>query len=285
MDEHDEQSSGSGELAIRDLAARTGLAPGTIRMWEKRYGFPRPGRTPAGYRRYSPRDAEILRRVIALRGHGLSVTAALERAEADALGPRRPTIFGAMAAEGRLPVRTLRKRTLVEFSRAIEEETLARAGAAVVVGAFQRERFYRAVEHRYRRLAAVSDCVVALADFPAVREPEGAPAEVPIDVSEAIGHEWAVIVDSPGLPVCLVGWEQPTGSPADDGERRFEAFWTLDPRTVRRAALAAAACVGITAPNVARTLRNVLEARPLALEQPVPGLESLVARMLDYLDG
>lgn len=284
MADHHEDSTGAGGLAIGDLAARTGLAPGTIRMWEKRYGFPRPARTSAGYRRYSPRDAEILRRVIALREHGLSVTAALERAESDELGPRRPTIFGAMAADGRLPVRTLRKRTLVEISRAIEDETLARAGAAVVVGAFQRERFYRAVEHRYRRLAAVSDCVVALADFPAVRSPEGAPAEVPIDVSEAIGHEWAVIVDSPGLPVCLVGWEQPAGAPADDAERRFEAFWTLDPRTVRRAALAAAACVAITAPDVGKRLEETLETRPLAIEQPVPGLESLVARMLDYLD-
>ena len=40
-------------LPIRDVADQTGLAAGTIRMWEQRYGFPVPERTPAGYRLYS----------------------------------------------------------------------------------------------------------------------------------------------------------------------------------------------------------------------------------------
>src|SRR5919112_5470675 len=100
------------ELAIREVAEQTGLAAGTIRMWEQRYGFPRPQRTPSGYRLYSAADVETLRRVLALRKGGLSVPAALERARAASTGPTdRASIFAAVPHGGR--TRRLRKRTLV----------------------------------------------------------------------------------------------------------------------------------------------------------------------------
>ncbi|MFM9164964.1 MAG: MerR family transcriptional regulator [Solirubrobacterales bacterium] len=50
-------------LKIKDVAEQTGIAAGTIRMWEQRHGFPTPERTPAGYRLYSADDVEALRRV------------------------------------------------------------------------------------------------------------------------------------------------------------------------------------------------------------------------------
>jgi MerR family transcriptional regulator, light-induced transcriptional regulator len=281
MTERDQQEAG---LGIGDVAARTGLAAGTIRMWERRYGFPCPDRTPSGYRKYDPQDVETLRRVVALRRRGMSVPAALERARDEAVPVHRPSIFGAVVDGGRLPVRRLCKPTLLALSRAIEDETLARADNPLVIGAFQRERFYRAVEHRYRRLAEVSEHVVALADFRSLSMAAGSPAEVPIDAGQAIGHEWAVIVDAPGLPVCLLAWEQPRREPVADAERTFEAFWTLDPRVVRRAANAAAACAAIHAPDVARALQRTLDDRPLALSEPVPALEGLAARMIDYLE-
>src|SRR4051794_25056744 len=100
------------ELAIREVAEQTGLAAGTIRMWEQRYGFPEPQRTPTGYRLYSPEDVETLRRVIALRKGGLSVPAALERARsAGAASTDRPSLFGAVPHGGR--TQRLPKRTLV----------------------------------------------------------------------------------------------------------------------------------------------------------------------------
>ena len=68
------------KLAIKDLAEQTGVAAGTIRMWEQRYGFPEPARTAAGYRVYTEQDVVALRRVVAYRSRGLSVPAALERA-------------------------------------------------------------------------------------------------------------------------------------------------------------------------------------------------------------
>jgi MerR family transcriptional regulator, light-induced transcriptional regulator len=105
-------------LAIREVAEQTGLAAGTIRMWEQRYGFPEPERTAAGYRLYSADDVDTLRRVLTLRETGLSVPAALERARAAAITVTdRPSIFGAVPAAGR--TRMLRKRTLIAMSRAI----------------------------------------------------------------------------------------------------------------------------------------------------------------------
>ena len=48
------------KLAIKDLAEQTGVAAGTIRMWEQRYGFPEPARTAAGYRVYDVPDVDRL---------------------------------------------------------------------------------------------------------------------------------------------------------------------------------------------------------------------------------
>src|SRR4051812_30625886 len=93
-------------LGISDVAQRTGLAPGTIRMWEQRYGFPDPGRTPSGYRRYSEEDVAVLIRATDLREQGLSVSAALVRARSVVAGDTdRPSIYGAIMASETAPVR------------------------------------------------------------------------------------------------------------------------------------------------------------------------------------
>lgn len=276
-------------LAIKDVAERTGLAAGTIRMWEQRYGFPDPQRTPSGYRVYSEHDVDVLRRVLAFRSRGLSVPASLERARgSDGNGSDRPSLYGALATSGApLVVHRLRKRTLLAISRAIEDETLARAAEPFVAGAFQTERNYRAVEHRYRRIAQLGDAVVVFADFPAVGRPEGAPVEIPIPAEDALGNEWAVVVDAPGYAACLLAWEQPQSPDADlpDAERRFEAAWTLDPEVVRRASQVSCALVRRADPKLAGEYEQLLADRPLAVEAPAPGLTALTNRMLAYMDG
>src|SRR6185436_19735454 len=154
-----------------------------------------PARTAGGYRIYTEEDVVTLRRVVAYRDRGLSVPAALERARSLAGATDRPSIFAALTATD-APVRPqrLRKPTLVAISRAIEEEALARAAGPVVIGEFQSERNYRAVEHRYRRLAHVADAVGVFAGFDELRiASEGEPAEIPIAAADALGHEWAVI--------------------------------------------------------------------------------------------
>ncbi len=275
-------------LAISDVAERTGLAAGTIRMSEQRYGFPQPGRTPSGYRLYSDADVDVLRRVLAFRERGLSIPSALERARAGSTGSDRPSIYGVIASSGEpMTVHTLRKRTLLGISRAIEDETLARAAGPFIAGAFQHVRNYRAVEHRYKRLAQVADATVVFADFDTVRCPEGAPVEIPIMREDALGNEWAVVVDAPGYAACLLAWERPQRDGSEqrpDFERRFEAAWTLDPEVVRRASHAICALLGRADPELAATYEELLADRPLALEAPAPALTAVTNRMLAYMD-
>ncbi len=46
--------------SIRVVSNRTGIAADTLRMWERRYGFPRPARRPGGSRVYSEDDVARL---------------------------------------------------------------------------------------------------------------------------------------------------------------------------------------------------------------------------------
>ncbi len=270
-------------LAIREVAEQTGLTAGTIRAWETRYGFPAPERTASGYRVYGPDDVEVLRRVAALRRDGVSVAAALEKAKARPPQTSVASFFGAVPHDGR--ARVLRKSTLIALSRAIEDAAMAMSDAPIVLGAFQRERHYRRVEHRYARLSGTSEAAVVFADFAEVQDAPGTPTEVPIGEGVAAAHEWAVVVDAPGFAACLVAWEPPVKvAPDDDRDRRFEAFWTLDPESVRRAALAGTAVAADRAPQVAERLRVALEDRPLPQEPRIDVLEGLTQRMVAYLE-
>ncbi len=275
-------------LAIRDVAEQTGLTAGTIRIWEQRYGFPDPARTPSGYRIYTDEDVATLKRVVAFRRRGLSVPAALERAREATEPTDRASIYGALLATD-LPLRPqrLRKRTLLGLSRAIEDEAMARAAGPVIVGAFQRERNYRAVEHRYRRLASVADSVTVFADFPQVRVGDREPSELPVPLDAPLGHEWAVVVDAPGFAACLLAWETPESErdrERPDSRREFESLWTMDPIAVRHAAHVGAAIAGQASATVRARLERLLADRPLAMEAPAPGLTALTNRILGYLE-
>ncbi len=274
-------------LKIKDVADQTGIAAGTIRMWEQRHGFPQPERTPSGYRLYSREDVEALRRVQAYRHRGLSVPAAIERAVMRGNGTDRPSIYAAVSSLPDVKPQVLRKSTLMAISRAIEHEALAQAAAPVLVGAFQHEGFYRAVEPRYRELAARSDAAVVFADFPVERRPEGGPVEIPVAPEDALGNEWAVVVDAPGYAACLLAWEQPGVTEPDedpDLDRRFEAIWTVDPVATRRATEAGAALAGRSDPELGAELDAVLAGRPLAIEEPAPSLTALTNRLVAYME-
>lgn len=274
-------------LSIKEVAEQTGLAAGTIRMWEQRYGFPQPARTDAGYRVYSDEDVESLRRAVAYRHRGLSVPASIERAQETGGPSDHPSIYAAVAStdHGGRP-QVLKKSTLVALSRAIEHETLAQAASPVLFGAFQHEEFYREVEPRYRRISQFSDAAVAFADFPEIRRPEGGPIEVPIASADKLGNEWAVIVDAPGYAACLLAWEMPGTPPGDpnDMSRRFEAIWTLDPRATRKAALVAARLAGRADPELGQELGDLLADRPLARDEPSTTVTALTNRMVAYLE-
>ena len=275
-------------LSIKEVAEQTGVAAGTIRMWEQRYGFPEPARTGAGYRVYAADDVEALRRVLAYRHRGLSVPAAIRRARETGGPSDRPSIYAAVAAadHGGRP-QVLKKSTLVALSRAIEHETLAQAASPVLFGAFQHEEFYRDVEPRYRRISQFSDAAIAFADFEELRRPAGGPIEVPIAPEDKLGNEWAVIVDAPGYAACLLAWEMPGATqPGDPGDlnRRFEAIWTLDPRATRKASQVAARLAGRADPALGKHLEELLADRPLARDEPAPTLTALTNRVVAYLE-
>src|SRR3954471_6121313 len=80
-------------LTIREIAARSGVPAGTLRMWEERYGFPKPKRLPSGHRRFSDDQVEQVRAVVAARESGLSLPAAIERV-AGAPRERRESLYG-----------------------------------------------------------------------------------------------------------------------------------------------------------------------------------------------
>jgi DICT domain-containing protein len=273
-------------LTIGDVAERTGIAAGTIRMWEQRYGVPTPTRTSGGYRAYTESDVDLLRRATAHRERGLSVGAALERARESGDETDRPSIFAAVAASpGAAARHVLRKPTLLALSRAIEDETLASAAAPLCFGAFQEERFYRGVQRRYERIAENADATVVFADFARARTgARGRPAELPIDAADALGNEWAVVVDAPGYAACLLAWERAEPAAGDD-DRRFECMWTIDPGTVRRATLVAARIAARIDAAVGERLDALLADRPLAIETPAPALTALTNRMVGYLEG
>jgi DNA-binding transcriptional MerR regulator len=278
----------TADLQIKDVAERTGIAAGTIRMWEQRYGFPEPRRTDSGYRVYSAEDVEALRKVQAYRHRGLSMTAAIERARQTGTGPSdHPSIYAAVAGTDHAPPpQVLKKSTLVRLSRAIELEALARAARPVLVGAFQNERNFRVVERRWARLALQADACCVFADFPQVRHHDGL-AELPIRIEDALGNEWAVIADAPGYSACLLAWEQPGVTELGDErdmDRRFEALWTIDPLATRRAAEAAAGLAERADPAYGERMRAMLEDRPLALEEPAPALTALTNRVIAYLE-
>lgn len=69
--------------SIRVVSNRTGIPADTLRMWERRYGFPKPSRTPGGARIYSEDDVErllLVNRALA-EGYRPNEVVSLPRAE------------------------------------------------------------------------------------------------------------------------------------------------------------------------------------------------------------
>ena len=271
-------------LSIGEVAARTGLAPATVRMWETRHGFPRPGRLPGGHRRYSEHDVDVLREIARYRDVGLSLEAAVARALRSTAGPARSIFAGLRRRRPGLPAHVLSKRVLVALSNAIEDEYCARAERAVMFGAFQVERHYRQSEARWHELARTAEAAVVFADFRDLRVVPGAPVEVPLELDDPLTREWALVCDAPRYAACLAAWELPGQRGAIDSERRFETIWSVDPLVVRDAARVGAGLVSAVVPELARRLAAGLESEP-----PRPGpdelavLSELTSRMVAYV--
>jgi MerR family transcriptional regulator, light-induced transcriptional regulator len=270
------------DLTIRDVARRTGVPAGTLRMWEARYGFPVPQRLESGHRRYTEEDCDAIARVLAERDRGLSLPAAIERARV-APAEREDSLFATLRrVRPELAPQMLSKPAMLAVSHAIEDECCARADRAVIFGGFQRVHFYRAAELRWRELARTADLAVAFADFRRARVRDGGVCELPLDADAPMRREWAVVCEGDRLCVALSAWEVTPERPVADGARRFETIWTVEPEAVRAVARVAAAVAARTQPELIQARARRLE------EQPPPAIDvsgtmALVNRCIAYL--
>jgi MerR family transcriptional regulator, light-induced transcriptional regulator len=222
-------------LAIGELVERTGVAEGTLRMWEQRHGFPLPERLPSGHRRYSENDVELVLRVMRQRDAGLSLAAAIERAHGSVAQPVASIFAGLRRVRPDLQPVTLRKPLLLALSHAVEDESCARAERPLLFGSFQRERFYRQSQRRWRDFARTAQLAAVFADFEQARLPASGPAELPIDRSGPLTREWAVVCEAPGHAVCLTGVELPAPRRPRDAAREFQVIWSVEPAVVSAA--------------------------------------------------
>src|SRR3954468_4697873 len=271
----------SEQLTIREVAARSGIPAGTLRMWEERYGFPKPKRLPSGHRRFSEEQVDAVRAVVAARESGLSLPGAIERV-ADAPQERRESLFCLLRLRRpELAPELIPKPRMIALSHAIEDECLARAHAPVLIGSFQQARFFGAEQSRWQGFAATAAVAVAFADFETRTDTQ--PVQLHIDRDHVLTREWAIVCLAPAASAALAGWEPPGQDDVPDGERRFEAIWTVDPELVYEAVDAAASLAEREAPEVADRMRGALGARPAPSGPDVRGVAALARRMVSYI--
>lgn len=267
---------------VSEAARQVGVSISTLRSWERRYGLAPSVRSSGAHRRYSPADIHRLQAVRRLVDRGMP-TASAARAvveEAEEAG-------GSIAARLRrchpeLSPAALTKPALLAISRAIEDEWAARAGGGLLVGAFQRVRFYEQSRRRWCELARTAGQAVVFADFPSRADPPGEPVRLPLAEDALLRREWVLLCHSRNLGVCLAGWQRP---PVAGQVAVYETFWSADPVVVRDALAAAAALAEPDGPDVAAAIRRQLRAASGSADTAasLERITALTNRMVAYL--
>ncbi len=125
-----------GGITIAAVERDTGLTKDTLRVWERRYGFPTPLRDRSGQRVYSRRDMEKLRLIKRLLDHGYrpGKILPLDPADllrlADALHPPLQRREGAHPRPDIEPLLDLLRKHRVEELRRQLSQSLLRLGLA-----------------------------------------------------------------------------------------------------------------------------------------------------------
>lgn len=118
-------------FTIKWVAERLGVAPGTLRAWEQRYGIVRPGRTEGGYRLYDEDDLDALTQMVRLVADGIQPAQASQLVLA---GPPRPEPAALSVAAPGLPDPGL----LISASRSFDTAALEGAlDAAFTAAGFE----------------------------------------------------------------------------------------------------------------------------------------------------
>lgn len=271
-------------MTIGELARHTGISTQLIRAWEQRFGFPEPVRLPSGHRRYTAADARAVQRVVEERDRGLRLEEAIATTLRSGQVGESSSVYAALGRRHpELASYTLTKRTLLALSWAIEDEAVAQSSSGVLLGTFQRGRYYGQSRRRWEDLARTARDAVAMADFEA-HDDESRPATVALPPDSPLLREWVVVHEAPDFAVALVAFELPGHGSVGD-ERPFEALWSVDGRVVRDAAIltaqAGAAAGSLTSARVLATL----EESPTVSSTPPTAATAVFNRMVAYTDG
>lgn len=276
-------------FSIGDLAERTGVAAGTLRIWETRHGFPVPQRLASGHRRYADADVAAVQQVVRLRDSGVRLEAAIAQVrswgELPAAGaPQADSVFAWLRqTHPALQPSRLTKRTLLAMSWAIEDELSAQAKPVHLFGAFQQARNFESARARWSDLARHTSSTFVFADFDALRGTGTDLVEVPIATDSPMTREWTVVCDSAHLAVALTAWELPGQAAVRDDDRVFEALWTVEPGPVRVAARVCAALAINGGATGAEAVARDLSGPPLGAPD-LAAITSLVNRLVAYVD-
>jgi DNA-binding transcriptional MerR regulator/methylmalonyl-CoA mutase cobalamin-binding subunit len=118
---------------VRWVSQQLGLAPGTLRAWEQRYGVVRPTRSEGGYRLYDDDDLATLRAMADLVAGGMQPAQAAEQVRSGRSAPR-PGIARTMDAPAGLPD----PEALIAASRSYDSRALEEAlDAAFAAAGFE----------------------------------------------------------------------------------------------------------------------------------------------------
>ncbi len=271
-------------LSISEVSRRTGIPVAGLRNWEQRYGLPRPQRSASGRRRYRESDCALLADVLRRRAVGLSLRAATAQALASAAHDPQQSIFaGLRQLHPGLRVHVLNKTVLLAMTRAIEDECCARAQRPVLIGSFQRQRYYQASSARWAELARSAEHTVVFADFERVRELPGPLTQIPAPGKSSLLREWTLVCDAPDLPACIAGWERPGQDHSRDPDRLFEVLWSVDSQVVRNAARIGTGLASQAAPGLPGQLEPRLGGEPGPNSADLSRASGLLERTLDYV--
>jgi DICT domain-containing protein len=271
-------------LPISEVSRRTGIPVAGLRNWEQRYGLPRPQRLANGQRRYRESDCDLLADVLRGRAGGLSLPAAMARALSGAKSNMPDSIFaGLRRRHPDLHVHVVSKAILLALTWAIEDECCARAQRPVLIGSFQRQRFYESARLRWADLALSAEQTVIFADFERPSDQPGPIAEIPVPRSSPMRREWALVCDAPDHPACLAGWERPGQEHCRDRDRIFETLWSVDPPVVRSAARIGIKMAAADCPELPGRLETRLGEQADPSSADLRRASGLIERTLDYL--
>jgi methanogenic corrinoid protein MtbC1 len=116
------ETTGTERWSIGAVARATGLSPDTLRVWQRRYGFPVPRRRASGHRLYTAGDVRRLRRISEAIARGHRAGHVVRMTE-----PGLETLLGGAATPATRAPGHRPPRALMPLVRALDGDALAAA--------------------------------------------------------------------------------------------------------------------------------------------------------------